>query len=99
MGYRILINQNIATINEEVWSCGNPKIQTILNNWLEIEKQLAITPENPLFWLGSPVIADPDWLIANLAVKDFGGKLLDKLLPPPPIILNGKVIKNSDILY
>lgn len=99
MAYRVLINQSIATINDGVWSCPNPKVQTILNNWLEIEKNLAVDPSHQLFWLNSPAVADSDWLIANLAVKDFNGKLLDKLLPPPPLIHKGKVLKESEVIY
>ena len=99
MAYRVLINQSIATVNDGVWSCPNPKLQTILNNWLEIEKTLAINPDHELFWLGSPAVGDSDWLIANLAVKDFNGKLLDKLLPPPPLIYKGKTLKDSEVVY
>ena len=99
MGYRIFINKSVATIDKEVWSCPDPKTQTILNNWLEIEKLLAITPDHPLFWLGSPVIPDPDWLIANLAVKDLGGKVLDKLAPSPPLVYKGKMLKESEVVY
>jgi len=99
MAYRVLINQSIATINDGVWSCPNPKVQTILNNWLEIEKTLAVNPDHELFWLGSPAVADSDWLIANLAVKDFNAKLLDKLLPPPPLFYKGKKVNESEIVY
>jgi hypothetical protein len=98
MGYRIMINEKMATIDDGVWQCSDIKIKRILNNWLEI-RQLTASPDEQMFSLGSPSVPNPDYLIATEAVKDFEAKLLDKPIKPPPVVSEGKVIKNSDILY
>lgn len=98
MGYRVMINGKTAIIDDGVWLCSDVKIKRILNNWLEI-RQLTASPEEQMFSLGSPSVPDPDYLIATESVKDFDAKLLDKPIKPPPIVSNGKVVNNSDILY
>ncbi len=99
MAYRVKINGAIAVIQGKQWKSSDPTIQSLLNNWLEIEKLIAITPESPLFWLNSPATPDPDYLIATEAVKVFGGKVLDEPLKPEPTMVDGKRLNPSEIIY
>lgn len=93
-----MINESVATIDDGVWQCSEIKMRKILNNWLEI-RQLTASPEDQMFAIGSPSVPDPDYFIATEAVKDFGGKLLSSKNAPPLIVSNGKIIKDSEIIY
>jgi hypothetical protein len=39
MSYRVKINSAIAIVENKTWKSSNPTLQSILNNWLEIEKE------------------------------------------------------------
>lgn len=93
MGYRIKINGKIATVQEAVWSCSDPILADILNNWTEVEK-LSATPEDPLYWLNSPSTPDRDWLIATTIAEALDGEVIDQPLPSPS---NTEIIDGEEV--
>jgi|694.fasta_scaffold35852_5 hypothetical protein len=99
MAYRVKINGVVAVIENGVWTSSTPHYASILNNVLAMEKLAAIDPDSPFFWLNSPATPDPDWLIATEIAKTFDGTVMDQPIAPPPLVINGKVVDESEIVY
>lgn len=85
MTYRVKINGVVCFIRDGVWTSSDPNYQESLNIWLKIEKALAVSPDFPFFWLGSPVTPDTDYLIATETAKALGGTVMDQLIVTKPV--------------